>query len=51
MPELTAGLPLNKTIESKTPLVLEPAISPFATWIPILQECEAAKPEPEILSR
>ena len=50
-PHSPLDVPLNKTIESKTTLVLEPPISPFATWIPIFQECEAAKPEPAILSR
>ena len=47
-PNSPLDVPLNKTIGSKTRkprLVLEPPISPFATWIPILQECEAAKPE------
>ncbi|KAI4582544.1 hypothetical protein MJG53_009095 [Ovis ammon polii x Ovis aries] len=47
-------VPLNQTIRSKTkktrPL-LESPISPFATWIPVLQECEAAKSEPVILFR
>ena len=47
-------VPLNKTIRSKTRkprLLLESPISPFATWIPVLQECEAAKSEPVILFR
>ena len=47
-------VPLNKTIRSKTRkprLLLESPISPFATWIPVLQECEAAKSEPAILFR
>ena len=53
-PHSPLDVPLNKTIESKTRkprLVLEPSIYPFATWIPIFQECQAAKPEPTILSR
>ena len=47
-------VPLNKTIRSKTRkprVLLESPISPFATWIPVLQECEAAKSEPAILFR
>ena len=51
---IDVDVPLNKTIGSKTRkprLVLEPPISPFATWIPILQDCEAVKPEPAIFSR
>lgn len=43
-PELTADVPLNQTIRSKTRktrLLLESPISLFATLIPVLQECEA----------
>ena len=52
-PNSPLDVPLNNTIRSKTRkprLLLEPPISPFVTWIPILQECEAAKSEPAILS-